>query len=279
LKAQSLKARIDNLSKEKNINKNTLIRFYMFERFIERLSISKYKEKFIIKGGCYLANIFGLDTRATKDIDYCLNGISLELLTIDSIIKDIIETNINDNTIFTLEKIEPIRDEDEYDGYRVFLKATIENIQERFHIDIVAGNAIAQNAITFKYQKLFDSNDIKILAYSLETVLAEKVETVLTRGSLSSRMKDYLDIHIIENLYYEKLSKRNIKKAFEYTFINRNTENLLADYDSVLNRIKGDKTMSLYWSNYKNKNNVPDDLAIDSITEEIRQIMNDIKNQ
>jgi len=276
MNAQSLKSKINNLGSSSNIDKNILLKFYIFERFVERLSLSKYKETFIVKGGYYLANIFGFHTRTTIDIDYCLRDMDLELENIKNIIGEIISIEIEDNTTLTLEKIDFIREEDQYGGYRIFLKVKIDNINERFHIDVATGDIITPKAIIFSYKKLFEDEEIKMLAYNFETILAEKVETVLSKGEVSSRMKDYLDIFIIKKLHYEKLNTKNISKAFKNTFEYRKSEEYLQNYKEILKAIENNKNVLKYWENYRKKKNIHESITIKSIIEDIRQIMNEI---
>jgi len=273
LNAQSLKDRLNKLCNDLKIDKNIILKFYIFERFIERLSKSKYKDKFIIKGGYYLATVVGFKTRTTIDIDYSITNINLEAEVIKEVIDDIISIELDDNTKLLFEKIDTIRDDEEYSGYRVSLRVQIDNIRGLFHVDIVAGDIITPYAITYKYMKLFDNNIIEMQAYTFETILAEKIETILTRGTRSSRMKDYYDVFIIKNLFYSKLSKDNITNAFINTFRYRKSEKYLENSIEILDSIKLNKNIWKNWDSYQDKNNIKKSITFESIIDLIQEII------
>ncbi len=248
--SQSIKDKIQKLSIEKNISFNSLLREYMYERFIERLSISKYKNNFILKGGYYLSIIFGIENRATMDIDTCLKKIKLSQENLSKIITDIINININDGTVFHIDNINLIRKENKYSGYRVSITAKIDKIRESFHLDVVTGDIITPKAITYKYRTMFENKELEILAYNLETILAEKLETILTRGEKSSRMKDYYDIYLIMQLKHNQINKQDLKNATKNTF---NTRKFNNDIISSFKDIENSKILEAKWISYARK--------------------------
>lgn len=248
---QAVKDKLRNISKEKNVDFNFVLRFYMYDRFIERLSKSKYKDNFILKGGFYLSKLFGIDNRSTMDIDTAIRKTKFTEENIIKIITEIINVDVYDNVILKIEKVEPIRDEDEYGGLRVTISFSLENIKDKFHIDIVTGDPIYPGPNNFSYEPLIGDKVYKIWSYNLETVLAEKIETILTKLETSSRMKDYYDIYLIHNFKFNKLNKQKFRTAVEKTFKKRNFD---ADLITNLNIIKSSTYLRKKWISYAKKN-------------------------
>lgn len=192
----SLKAKASNLSNKTNIPNKYLIQNFMFEALLKRISVSKYKDKFIIKGGLLLSSIFGVNLRSTMDLDTTLKGLPLDKETITKVINDIININIGDNIKLEIENIKDIRKEELYSGYNVNLKANFDGLRTNLMIDITTGDIITYKEEEFKYNTLFDNEIINIMTYNYETILAEKFETIITRNIDNTRMKDYYDIYI-----------------------------------------------------------------------------------
>ena len=191
MNSMQLKDKLRNISKEKNIDFNTLLRIYMYDRFIVRLAMSKYKNNFILKGGFYLSTLFGVENRSTMDIDTAFKNASFNKETIVEMMKEIVSIKVNDNAKLFYLGIELIRDEDEYGGFRVDISAQIEGIKEKFHIDIATGDPITPSEINYKYRPILSNSYINILAYNIETVLAEKLVTIFSRAELNGRMRDF----------------------------------------------------------------------------------------
>lgn len=194
--SMQLKDKLKNISNKDNLDFNVVLRNYMYERFIERLACSKYKDNFILKGGYYLSSIFGLNYRQTMDIDLSLKNERLTSENILKIINEIIAIDIGDNVNIFIDGITSIREEDEYGGYRVKITVKIENVRESFSVDIATGDSITPREIEFKYKTIFDYKSIDLKSYNLETILSEKVETILSRKELNGRLKDFYDIYI-----------------------------------------------------------------------------------
>ena len=219
--AQSVKDKLKTIAKQRNVDFNLVMRFYMYDRFMERLVTSKYKNNFILKGGFYLSKLFGIDNRNTIDIDTAIQNTELDKENIKSIINEILNIDTNDNVIFLLEEITPIREEDEYGGLRVTVIFRLDNIKDKFHIDIATGDPIYPGPKYYNYQTLINNKEYEVLTYSIETILAEKIETILSKLEKSSRMKDYYDIYMIYKFEFERINKNNLKIAIEKTFKKR----------------------------------------------------------
>ena len=249
--AQVVKDKLKNISREKNVDFNSVMRFYMYDRFVERLSKSKYKDNFILKGGFYLSKLFGLENRSTMDIDTAIRKTKFTEENIVKMITEIINTDLKDNAKFVIEKTEPIRDEDEYGGLRITISFTLENIRDNFHIDIATGDPIYPGPDDYKYESLIGNEVYKVWSYNLETVLAEKIETILSKLEASSRMKDYYDIYLIYKFKFNKINKTKFRGAVEKTFEKREFN---ADLIANLNVLKDSKILRDKWISYSRKN-------------------------
>lgn len=257
---QAVKDKLRNISREKNIDFNSVMRFYMYDRFVERLSESKYKDNFILKGGFYLSKLFGLDNRSTMDIDTAIRKTNLSLENVIKMITEIINIDVDDNVKFEIEKTESIRDEDEYGGLRITIKFTLENMKDSFHIDIATGDPIHSGPDDYKYESLIGNEIYKVWSYNLETILAEKIETILSKLEASSRMKDYYDIYLIHRFKFNRINKTKFRGAVEKTFKKREFN---ADLIASLNVVKDSKILRDKWVSYSRKNSYARNLEFD----------------
>src|SRR5574344_1802081 len=218
MNSMQLKDKLKNISKEKKVDFNTLLRLYMYDRFIERLAKSKYKDNFILKGGFYLSTLFGVENRTTMDIDTAFRNANFNEETIVKMIKEIVSIKIDDNAKLSYLGIAPIRDEDEYGGFRVDIQVELENVKEKFHVDIATGDPITPKEIRYKYIPLLGDSYIDLYAYNIETVLAEKIETILSRVELNGRMRDFYDVYLIYTKDWENVNKKHFNNALLKTF-------------------------------------------------------------
>lgn len=250
---QSVKDKLKVVAKEKNIEFNAIMRFYMYDRFIERLSKSKYKDNFILKGGFYLSSLFGIDNRSTMDIDTSLTKAKFTNENIIRMIEEIIKIEVNDNVILKIEKTELIRDKDEYGGLRITLRFHLEEYKDSFHIDVATGDPIYPGPNYYEYKSLIENEKYKVWAYSIETILSEKIETIFSKLETSSRMKDYYDVYLIYNNEFKPLNKDNFRKAIKKTFKKRNFNSNL---EKCLDIVKNSERLQKYWNSYSRKNKI-----------------------
>ena len=216
-----LKAFIKKKAAEKNISAQLVMQNYMLERLLERISLSTYKNNFILKGGFLISVIVGLDTRTTMDLDTTIKGFTLTHESIRKVFKEICAVEIEDDVSFTLEDIYDIRETDDYPGIRVSLKANYPPIRVPLTVDVTTGDIITPKEIEYTFKLLFDDRTLSILAYNLETVLAEKIETVLSRSIANTRPRDFYDIHIIFALRGNECDKNILKRALDRTSAKR----------------------------------------------------------
>ncbi len=221
MNSMQLKDKLRNISKEKNVDFNTLLRLYMYDRFLERLSKSKYRDNFVLKGGFYLSTLFGVENRATMDIDTAFRNASFDEETIIKMINEIVSIKIDDNVKLSYLGIEPIRDEDEYGGFRVTIQVEYETMKQSFHIDIATGDPITPKEIRYKYLPLLGDYYVDLYAYNMETILAEKIETMLNRLELNGRTRDFYDIYLIYKKEWQNINIDHFRKAIDKTFTKR----------------------------------------------------------
>lgn len=271
MNSMQLKDKLKNISKDKDVDFNTLLRLYMYDRFIERLSVSKHKDNFILKGGFYLSTLFGVENRTTMDIDTDFRNAKFNEKTIVKMIKEITSIDINDNAKLNYLGIAPIRDEDEYGGFRVGIQVELENIKEIFHIDIATGDPITPKEIKYKYKPILGEEYVDLWAYNIETVLAEKIETILSRAELNGRMRDFYDVYLIYTKDFKNINVDYFRKAIEKTFSKREyVGNPLVTMDLL----KDSKMLRTRWRIYQRKYDYAQDINFNDILDCIEKIIN-----
>ena len=246
-----LKARMKKLSKEKHISAQLLLQNYMMERLLERISQSRYKEYFIIKGGFLIAAMVGLDTRATMDIDATIKGYPVTEKTIKTMFEEICDIYIPDDIVFEFKHIGEIREGDEYTGYRVFVTANYAPMAVPLKLDITTGDVITPKEISFAYPMMLEDRTISVLAYNLETILAEKLETVISRSDQNTRPRDYYDIYILYMLWKNNVNMHNLQCALKATGEKRGSVNLLTEYKRIMEVVVNSEVMGKQWKKYQ----------------------------
>lgn len=257
-----LKALIRNLSKEKSVQAEIILRNFMLERLLERISVSPFHDKFILKGGMLVAAMVGIDTRSTMDMDATIRGITLSEETLEEVIISILNYNVDDDVIMTLKGFENIRDESDYPGIRVSIEAILDKTKQVMKVDITTGDKITPKEVEYSFKLLFENRSINILAYNLESVLAEKLETILSRSTATTRMRDYYDVYILSTLREHDINWDLLSIAFQNTAESRNSYNrLLENGDDILNEIEKSNILEELWRRYQQKNSYVSDLS------------------
>ncbi len=250
----SLQARINNLSLKTGVHQNILLKSFFFDAFLKRLEASKYVDNFIFKGGFLLSTSLGINLRSTMDIDFLLRKIDFEKERILDILKKISQIDIGDNVSFQYEGVNTIREEDKYGGYNITFLGKLENIKEKISIDIATGDPITPMAIDYQYRCLFENKVLNFKSYNFETILAEKLQTILVRDTINSRSKDYYDIYIIYKLRWNEINAMILKEAFANTCKYRDTHFTKEESIKIIERISDDSQMKARWNNYCLKN-------------------------
>lgn len=269
--AQAVKDKLRNISNEKNINFNAVLKFYMYDRFIERLSKSKYRDNIVLKGGFYLSSLFGIENRSTIDIDAAIRKAEFTEDNLLKMITEIINVDVDDNVVFKINETSSIRDEDEYGGLRVTIDFQLENVKDKFHIDMATGDPIYPRPDSYNYKSLIEKKTYQVWTYTAETVLAEKLETILNKLDTSSRMKDYYDIYLIYKFKFAELNKENFMMAVKKTFEKRKFQGSLI---GSLNVIKQSSILKEKWSNYARKNNYAKEIEFEEILAFLEEFIN-----
>ena len=246
-----LKAIIKNEAQKKNITAQLVMQNYMLERLLERISLSKYRNNFILKGGFLISAIVGLDTRATMDLDTTIKGVSLTHDKIKEIFEDICLVEIEDDIAFEIVGIADIRETDDYPGIRVNLKANYDPISVPLTVDVTTGDIITPREIEYSFSLLFDDRKISVWAYNLETVLAEKLETVLSRGIANTRPRDYYDLYILWTLRREECDIETLKSALMHTVVKRGSEKVLEKNKAIVEQIRNSGQLQGFWKKYE----------------------------
>lgn len=270
--ARQLKDLIRNLSRKKSAVAQLLMRNYMMERFLDRISLSEYRDKFILKGGMLVAAMVGLDARSTMDLDATVKGTNVNVEDIENLISAIVSVPIDDGVKFQLKSISEIMDEAEYPGIRVNMTATFDGVVTPLKIDISTGDVITPGEVRYSFKLMLEERSIDIWAYNLETVLAEKLETIITRTTTNTRMRDFYDIYILEQLHGNTLNQQTLHDALLATAHKRGTERRLTDAKDVLDEVESSPVMQKLWESYRRKFSYAAELEWNIIMEAIRSL-------
>ena len=271
-KAMSLKGRIKNYAKSNNIAAQVVLQNYMFECFLARLAISEYSEKFVVKGGMLIAAIVGLDTRSTMDLDTTLRNIPLTEEKIAEAIDTICKIDMQDDVIFTVKSIEQIRKDDIYGGYCVRLDAKYDTIITPLSIDISTGDVITPDAVKYEFSGIFDEDvRISLWGYNIETVIAEKVETILRRGVFTTRPRDYYDVYILGTK--QEYDKEIFKEALKATAEHRGSTELISDVEGILKQISESDELKDMWTKYQKKFAYASEISYEDVLVVLRKLV------
>lgn len=275
--AMQFKAYIKKMAIEKNISAQLVLQNYMLERLLERISRSKYNQNIILKGGFLIGAIVGIDSRTTMDLDTTIKALTVSKENIREIFEHIIQVDLNDEIKFKIKNVDDIREKDEYPGIRVSLEALYSPLAVPLKVDVTTGDKITPKEIEYKFKLIFDENkEISILAYNLETVLAEKLETIISRSILNTRPRDYYDVYILWKLQKENIDIGTLKLALQETAKKRETINSIESYSEILEEIEENQNMIKQWNVYKNKFNYASEIEFIDTCSAVRDILEEI---
>lgn len=277
LTEEQVKGRIKSLAKQKNADARTLMRVYMMERFLERVSASKYKDNFIIKGGMLITAMVGVSLRSTMDIDTSIKNQNLSEVDIRKILDEIGQIDIQDGVSFEIKNVSEIMDEMEYPGIRFSMDAVMGKLITPMKIDISTGDVITPKAIEYSYKLLLEDRSIRLWSYNLETILAEKLQTVLARGVFNTRMRDYYDINILLSIYDKNIDNSMLKNAFSATCKKRGTDILKSDARAILVDIKDDVRLRELWESYRKKYTYAQNISFETIMKSTEKLLGKIE--
>ena len=270
--AMSLKAKIRNLAKKKDISAQVVLQNYMFERFLERLSKSAYRDKFILKGGILIAALVGIDNRATMDMDTTIKNYPINVGSLRKAIKEICSINVEDGVSFSFLNIEAIRDDDAYGGYRVSIVSEFDTIATPMQIDITTGDVITKKKILDLFKMIYKEGSIGIWTYNIETVLAEKAETILRRGELNTRPRDFYDVYILTKT--QSINNKVFAEALRSTAAHRGTNHIFKNISNRLEEIEESETLRARWNRYTKDYRYADKISYEDITGALKALIN-----
>ena len=268
--SMQLKAKIRNLSGGDNDRARVLIRTFIMERFLERVAGSPYRDKFILKGGMLVASMVGLEARATMDIDTTMQAMPLTMENARSVIEDILRVDVQDGVSFTITKVSDIMEEHDYPGIRFMLEATLDKMRQAIKIDISTGDVITPHDVPYSYKLMFEDRTLSLRSYNLETLLGEKLETIMARETANTRMRDFYDIHVL--MQQTPIDHKVLHDAFMATSMKRNTTDILPRFDSILEEVKTDPAMQDMWNKYRRDNFFVGELTWDEVNESVRKL-------
>lgn len=251
----SFKAIINNMAKENNVVAQSVLQTYMLERLLERISISKYKDNFILKGGMLISAMLGIDSRTTMDMDTTIKGFTLTKDNITNIMDEICNIEIDDNVTLKINKVELIREDDDYGGYRITFETKYNNeMPVIIKIDITTGDKITYKEIEYSFTLMLEDRKIQIWSYNVETIIAEKFEAIVKRGVLSTRIRDYYDVYMLINTQNKIIDKKTLKDAITLTAQHRGTSEIIKDWKKIVEKIANDSKMRQQWKRYQKDN-------------------------
>lgn len=274
---EQIKGRIKSVAKQNNADARTLIRIYMMERFLERLAQSEYRDNFIIKGGILVTAMIGVAHRSTMDIDTSMKNLNLSAEDALRVVNQVKDIDLDDGVSFEVKDVSNIMDEMEYPGIRVTMNANVGRLITPLKIDISTGDVITPRAIEFNYDLLLEDRSISLWSYNLETILAEKLQTVLARGILNTRMRDFYDIRMLLDTYEDKVNKAVLKDAFAATCKKRGTNHLQEQAEEIIKIIEANEQLQVLWRAYQKKYSYAADIDYASVISGVRKLMDWIR--
>lgn len=273
--AEQIKGAIRNISKKTGVNPNSLLQMCLFEGVLEKLSKSQYCENFILKGGLLISSLIGVDMRSTMDMDTTIKGLPVNEITIRDILKEILAIYIEADVEYELLKLEPIREKGVYEDFCATIRCRLGKVNAILHIDITTGDVIIPKEMHYSYSKILETGTIPIMTYTLETILAEKFETITSRNITTTRARDFYDLYMIYSLYKDKINEEILCEAIQETSRHRGTYEMVLEYKDILNLLRNSIGMQNIWEKYIDSNMYAKDIEFED-TLKIYEILGNI---
>ena len=275
--SEQIKGAIRNISKKTGVNPNSLLQMCLFEGILEKLSKSKYSENFLLKGGLLISSLIGVDMRSTMDMDTTVRGIPLNEDSISNILNEILAIEIDADIEYKLIKLSPIRQEDVYEDFCASISCVFGKINATLNIDITTGDVITPREMNYSYSKIIEEGTIPIMTYTIETILAEKFETISSRNITTTRARDFYDLYMIYSIYKDKINKDTLRKAIERTSKYRGSLEMALQYKEIVELFKESEAPKELWGKYVQNNLYAKDvdfLDTISVYKEIGDVLN-----
>ena len=274
--ARQLKDLVRNRSKGDSRTAQTLLRIYCMERFLERVSVSRYKDNFILKGGMLVSSLVGIERRATMDIDTTIKSQNLSIDDARRIVNEIISIPLDDEIRFEILDAQEIMEVADYTGVRLSLRAKLDTMKIPVKIDISTGDVITPAEVLYSYKLMFEEREIELLSYNLITILAEKIETVISRGTANTRLRDFYDIYILAELYADRVDKAMLAVAIKSTSTKRGSQEVMKGSVTIIDELRSDSGMRAQWVNYQKKNDYSEGITWDEVINRLNEIMDSL---
>lgn len=271
--ATAVKARIKNKASGNSDKSQIMLRIYMMERFLERVSLSKYRDNFVLKGGLLVSSLVGIDMRSTMDIDTTIRSLSLNKASAKRVLEEIIAIDLDDGVTFNITKAQDIMEGHEYEGIRFMIECTMEKLKQSIKIDMSTGDEITPRAIAYKFPLIIENRTIDLWTYNLETLLAEKIETIMVRAQANTRMRDFYDIYLLLKENKELIDRDILKEAFFSTCKRRKSMEQIANIGDVMKKIADDEIMKQQWNNYQKNNYYVGTLEWNDVINSVKKII------
>ena len=267
-----LKGQIRSFAAKRNLQPQEVLQMFLFERVLERLAKSSYKDNFVLKGGLLISSMFGVEGRTTMDMDTTVTGIDMKEDEIQKIITEILSIDVGDGIEFKFTKIEPIREDDDYNNFRAYFVAHYGKIANEMKLDITTGDVITPRAIDYSYKTILDEDEIEIKAYNRETIIAEKYETIIRRNIGTTRARDFYDLYMFFNLYQDVIDYNVLKTAVARTSKKRGSEEELAEWMDICDEMSQDSSLKSLWGNYRNNNSYSAATSFEDVMKAVREV-------
>ena len=277
--SEQIKGAIRNISKKTGVNANSLLQMCLFEGILEKISKSKYKNHFILKGGLLISSLIGVEMRSTLDMDTTIRGLPMNEENISKILHEILEITIDADIVYRLIKLERIRKEDLYEDFCATISCRYGKINANLNIDITTGDIITPKEIQYSYEKILEEGSISILTYTIETIIAEKFETISSRNITTTRARDFYDLYMLYKIYKSKIDRNVLKEAITLTSQHRNSFSLVLQYKEIVKLFYQSNSLKNLWDKYIQNNPYAKEISFDdtiSIYEEIGSILEKI---
>lgn len=269
---EQLKGQIRSFATKRNLQPQEVLQMFMFERVLERLAQSPYKENFVLKGGLLISSMFGVEGRTTMDMDTTVSGIDMKEDEIQRIITDILSIDVGDGIRFEFTKLEPIREDDDYNNFRSYFVAHYGKIANEMKMDITTGDVITPRAIDYSYKTILDEDEIEVRAYNRETIIAEKYETIIRRNIGTSRARDLYDLYMFYNLYKDIIDYDLLKTAVDRTSEKRGSQEEMADWVDICADMSQDSSLKTLWENYRSNNSYAEATSFEDVMKAVKEV-------
>ena len=270
--ATAVKAKIKNKAGGDSDKSQIMLRIYLMERLLERVSLSQYRDNFVLKGGLLVSSLVGVDMRSTMDVDTTVKSLPLNKRSAQKILEEIIAVKLEDGVAFRITKVQDIMEGHEYEGIRFMIECTMDKLKQTIKVDISTGDEITPRAVAYKLPLIIEDRSINLWAYNLETLLAEKLETIMVRAEANTRMRDFYDIHVLIEQDVVTIDRDTMKSAFYATCKRRKSTERIVTIDDVINKIADDEVTKQQWKNYRKTNYYVGALEWDDVIESTRTL-------